>query len=207
MPKKRGRGALPGDQHRLGRVFPHKTCVNCGETKLATRFPKRGGLTYEKLVPTDVKRYDSQCKLCKKNALPGQDRSELKEPRRRPGKKKKAKKPEWNESEYRKRVRAETRVKSMQYLAMKGCEECDERDPRALEYDHKDPSDKGRNVSRLITEGYSWSSDKLRAEIRKCRVLCASCHRRHTIAQQGYYQDPIVAQVIKELAAEHGFDV
>ena len=72
--------------------MPRITCGNCGKEKAVSKFPKRGGPTYENLKPSDPRRYDSQCKLCKKPAKPGQRRNQLKEPVRRHKKKKKTKK-------------------------------------------------------------------------------------------------------------------
>jgi hypothetical protein len=207
------KGAKPGDQVRLGKTLPKMTCVNCGKTKGPGSFPKRGGPTYEKLKASDPRRYDSQCKLCKKPVPAGTKRKNLKEPVRKYGTNRKKKKtPKQQRSnqtrvEYKIKVRTETRIKSMLYLSEHGCEECGERDPRKLEYDHKNPSDKKRIISRLIVDGYSWASSILRAEIRKCRVLCANCHRKHTIEQQGYYATPEVVASLAEIADAHGFDV
>lgn len=200
-----------------GQTYPMLTCVNCGEEKRATRFPKRGGPSYEDIPATDPRRYDSQCKKCKKPAKPGQDRDDVKEPveaKRSSGnklahKKKKAKaraaKPKLTPAQYKQKVRKETRIKSMIYLAEKGCENCDERDPRKLEYDHKEPDDKSVTISRLIINGYSWSAPVLRAEIRKCRILCANCHRQHTVEQQGYYANDEIQSTLGELAARFKF--
>lgn len=197
--------------NRSGGTFPKLTCVNCGETKLATLFPKRGGPTYEKIKPTDPRRYDSQCKLCKKPVPVGTDRKDLTEPKLpggRPKKKKSKRRADWKgltPAEAKQKTRAETRIKSMLYLSGKGCCKCGERDPRKLEYDHKDPSTKHRGISVLITDGYSWASAILRAEIRKCRILCANCHRVHTIKQQGYYANPAVKKALRDIATKYGF--
>lgn len=194
--------------NRSGSFYPLITCINCGVEKRATRFPKRGGLSYENVKATDPRRYDRQCKLCKKprpsDAGPDYVHKEPKTPGI--GRPKKLQKRSRETARLTKQqVRIETRVKSMLYLAAKGCEECGERDPRKLEYDHKDPLNKHRGISRLITDGYSWASNVLRAEIRKCRILCANCHRVHTIKQQGYYASKAVKKTLCNLAAEHGF--
>ena len=57
------------------------------------------------------------------------------------------------------------------YKLLKGCESCGYRKHYAsLHYNHLDPSTKKKNVSscRTITA--------VKAEIRKCEVLCANCH-------------------------------
>jgi hypothetical protein len=197
---------------RTGKLYPQLTCVNCGETKRATRFPKRGGLTYENLPQLDPRRYDTQCKLCKKpkpvNAGSDYVHKEPKIPDMGRPKKKPSSRKRLKETARggKAQVRIDTRIKSMLYLAEKGCCKCGERDPRKLEYDHKDPSDKHRGISRLIVDGYSWASAVLRAEIRKCRVLCANCHRVHTIKQQGYYASAAVRATLRAIADTHGFE-
>jgi hypothetical protein len=55
-----------------------------------------------------------------------------------------------------------------------GCARCGHKDLSALDFHHVDPRSKKRNVS---TYAPSWSEEELRAEIAKCVVLCANCHR------------------------------
>lgn len=45
--------------------------------------------------------------------------------------------------------------------------------PVALDFHHLDPTEKDKNVGDLM----SFSTQKLKEEIRKCVVLCANCHR------------------------------
>lgn len=56
-----------------------------------------------------------------------------------------------------------------------GCVDCGEQDLIVLEFDHL--RDKSNNVSTLMHSG---STQKLIAEIEKCEVVCANCHRRRT---------------------------
>lgn len=44
-----------------------------------------------------------------------------------------------------------------------------------LDFHHRDPTTKAAKVSRLASQGRSWS--KLLREIEKCDVLCTACHR------------------------------
>lgn len=58
-----------------------------------------------------------------------------------------------------------------------GCTDCGySSHPAALEFDHVN-GDKSSNVSRLI--GSTW--DRIEAEIAKCEVVCANCHRIRTV--------------------------
>jgi hypothetical protein len=50
-----------------------------------------------------------------------------------------------------------------------------------MDFDHLDRSQKVANVGVIITRG-SWA--KLKAEIAKCEVVCANCHRLRTQKQQ-----------------------
>lgn len=217
---------------RKDRPFPMLTCTNCGETKKATRFPKRGDPAAKKYKVDDPRRYGKQCKLCLKPVPANAGDDYVHEEPKRQGSQRGAKK-RWgpkgshrkkvkvakkarkkrsdstglNAKELKQKTRIETRIKSMLYLSEKGCEECGERDPRKLEYDHKKPSDKKRGIARLIADNYSWSSPVLRREIRKCRILCANCHRVHTIKQQGYYASTEVQNALSCIAADYDFEV
>jgi hypothetical protein len=70
------------------------------------------------------------------------------------------------------------------YLKEHPCVDCGEDDIVVLEFDHQ--QDKLATVSEISREGYSLK--KLRAEISKCEVVCANCHRRRTAKQYGWYR-------------------
>jgi len=56
------------------------------------------------------------------------------------------------------------------------CEQCPESHVATLDFHHIIPSRKEFQISRAIADG--WSKDKILAEIKKCKVLCANCHRK-----------------------------
>ena len=92
----------------------------------------------------------------------------------------------------RARIKKELQAKMMQYLGDKSCESCGEADARVLEFDHINPSEKSFNIARGITHGLAWEA--ILDEIKKCRILCANCHRKHTAEQQGWYRLPNTTQ-------------
>jgi hypothetical protein len=73
------------------------------------------------------------------------------------------------------------------YLSTHPCIRCGQSNPHALEFHHA-RGNKEAEVSRLI--GLGSSLDRLIAEIEKCDVLCASCHRIITAEEQGWYKGP-----------------
>lgn len=196
--------------------YPTLTCRYCGETKGALHFPKLHGY-YQKYKTTDERRYDKVCKTCRKPLKPGEKREDVKPvmirsrsyggKRKKKPNKKRPRKGKFDANESRRVRKVETRIQSLRYLAEKGCEDCGERDPRVLEYDHINPKKKLRGIARLITDGFGWTSPTLKREIRKCRVLCANCHRRHTVLQQGYYAHEDIQREIGILAARFKFDL
>lgn len=46
----------------------------------------------------------------------------------------------------------------------------------ALEFHHSNPKEKDKNVCRML--GSEWN-EKLEIEIKKCKLLCANCHREY----------------------------
>lgn len=75
------------------------------------------------------------------------------------------------------------------YKLAKGCIDCGYGDnPVALDFDHREPELKTLNVSAMLT--YSWV--KIMAELDKCDVRCANCHRvrTHLLRQSQYRRRP-----------------
>ena len=65
------------------------------------------------------------------------------------------------------------RVEAMKVV--RGCETCGERHPGVLDFHHRDPKGKEMTVSRAVA-GRGWAA--IEAEIAKCELLCANCHRK-----------------------------
>ena len=172
-------------------------CNQCLKTKPLTEFHKNG--TGQKFPANDPRRYRPTCAECIRVTSACKGDSKFKPDRR--GKRNKGGRPRiyQDAAQLKRHVRRKTRVACLYYLAKAGCETCGEHDPRVLEFDHKDPTKKRETIARLISQGYAWSSEILRREIRKCRILCANCHRKHTIQQQDYYSHPDVRGALQEI--------
>jgi hypothetical protein len=79
--------------------------------------------------------------------------------------------------------RVANRALLLGYLLDHPCVDCGETDPIVLDFDHRDPSTKRNEVARLATTK-PWP--QVLAEIAKCDVRCANCHRRKTARQFGW---------------------
>jgi 5-methylcytosine-specific restriction endonuclease McrA len=84
-----------------------------------------------------------------------------------------------------KRHRIKIREKVFEFLSSKKCLDCGETDPIVLEFDHIHQKTKFKHVSKMLSGHYSWKS--VFAEIGKCEVRCANCHRRKTYFQLKCY--------------------
>ena len=89
-----------------------------------------------------------------------------------------------DQARHRKRVLAEQRtLYLLDYFADHPCADCGERDPMVLEFDHLDEHEKVFDVGHALPFR-AWSS--ILAEIAKCDVVCANCHRRRTARRGGH---------------------
>ena len=80
---------------------------------------------------------------------------------------------------------AQRRKRNREHLEIHPCLVCGESDPIVLEFDHRDSSTKHIEICEMSTR----SLQTIAAEIAKCDVLCANCHRRRTAKQQGWYKN------------------
>jgi hypothetical protein len=74
---------------------------------------------------------------------------------------------------------------TVEYLKTHPCVDCGETDFIVLEYDHV-RGKKRCAISYMIQNSYSLAS--LAAEIEKCDVRCANCHKRKSAKELGYYK-------------------
>ncbi len=83
----------------------------------------------------------------------------------------------------------------LDFFSENPCVDCGETDPVVLEFDHL--GEKDFNIAKGIRDR-NWES--VLAEISKCEVVCANCHRRRT-ARRGGFMRSVMA------AASNGDDV
>lgn len=82
-------------------------------------------------------------------------------------------------------VTEDNQKKLAEYLSCHPCVDCGETDIRVLDFDHV-RGKKSDEVSRMMSTGCSWST--IEAEIAKCEVRCANCHRIKTIERSGSWR-------------------
>jgi hypothetical protein len=89
---------------------------------------------------------------------------------------------EWyqrNKEEHKAKTKVRNKERRERFHALKQqlnlkCEFCGETDVACLDFHHKNPKEKERTVGRMHT----CSIEAVMAEIAKCQVLCANCHRK-----------------------------
>lgn len=79
-------------------------------------------------------------------------------------------------NECRKRLRARNSKFVRRVKKLNKCNRCPESDYRCLVFHHVEPA----NKHNIISEGVNqrWSLKKMKAEMRKCEILCSNCHLR-----------------------------
>jgi len=91
----------------------------------------------------------------------------------------------------RKKVRNEKRMRLLiEYLRRHPCADCREADPLVLEFDHL--FDKSFNVSNGFS-GRRW--EDVQAEMAKCDVVCANCHRRRTAERHSHVRAMLLGRL------------
>ena len=67
--------------------------------------------------------------------------------------------------------------KHVEKIKARGCDECGQRlPPSAMDFHHIDPNTKtNKKIGNAIC--YDWPIPKIDAEIAKCKLVCANCHR------------------------------
>ena len=136
-----------------------RTCTRCGETKSVDDFATRRRAT---------ERFDTYCRACRR----AYGRAHYEANRQR----------YIDQAAAQKRALADERVAYLlTYFADHPCADCGEADPVVLEFDHL--GDKSFSIGACLTR-YTWQT--ILAEMAKCDVVCANCHRRRTARRGGF---------------------
>ena len=78
------------------------------------------------------------------------------------------------------RTRSQNKDRLYAYLSAHSCIDCGQADIRLLEFDHVS-GEKTGGLAHFLSWGFNWST--IEAEIAKCEIRCANCHRIKTIEQ------------------------
>ena len=68
----------------------------------------------------------------------------------------------------------------------RGCTQCPETAPECLDFHHNDPAKKSFNIG---VRASAMSLEKVIAEVMKCTLLCANCHRKLHARQRELQQE------------------
>lgn len=80
----------------------------------------------------------------------------------------------------------------LNYLLKHPCQDCGESNPLVLEFDHV-RGVKAKDISNMVQQAWSWKA--IEAEIAKCAVRCANCHRRKTAYEQNWRLVSLIEQL------------
>lgn len=83
-------------------------------------------------------------------------------------------------------VSARYREMLAEYLLRHPCVDCGETNLQCLEFDHRDASTKVADVATLLRDRAAWA--RIEAEMQKCDVRCANCHRIVTAERAGSWR-------------------
>lgn len=94
-----------------------------------------------------------------------------------------------NTARRKRETREALRQEVARHLATHPCVDCGASDIRLLDFDHDDSAIKILAISAMIFDVWPW--DRIAAEIEKCQVRCANCHRRRTAITKGHLAPPL----------------
>lgn len=90
-----------------------------------------------------------------------------------------------SEKDGRNLLKNRNRAYAAEYKATHPCVDCGNTDPRVLDFDHRNRAEKLYSISFMLVRCFS--IEMLKAEIAKCDVRCANCHRIKTAEQMDRY--------------------
>jgi hypothetical protein len=93
------------------------------------------------------------------------------------------------------RERARAQAELLDQLRDTPCDDCGGRfAPYVMQFDHRDPTTKTHLVSQMI--GHA-STARILAEVAKCDIVCANCHRQRSYVQRTMAATAGVAQLVE----------
>lgn len=128
------------------------------------------------LCGSEISVYSRFCKDCQTDRVKERDRNRKRQMR------------QGGEAYARVRLAQEAQRESKrmwvcEYLSEHPCVDCGEDDILVLEFDHRGDEPKHRDVSVIMNSTYSIKA--LQAEVAKCDVRCANCHKRKSYERLG----------------------
>lgn len=93
-----------------------------------------------------------------------------------------------------KKYRETSNVKKQAFLAEqlvgKSCVDCGYSNILALEFDHREPTEKNFTISTFVSKSFASPKrfELLRKEIEKCDVVCSNCHTIRTARKFGSWR-------------------
>ncbi|MDT7546075.1 MAG: hypothetical protein QOE99_2185 [Actinomycetota bacterium] len=102
--------------------------------------------------------------------------------------------------ERKRQVRAEYRERLGNYLMEHPCVDCGENDIRVLDFDHRPGTVKVEAIAVLVMTQVPWR--RIEAEMAKCDVRCANCHRKRTAERGRHRRDTFLLTVFARRLAE-----
>ncbi len=88
----------------------------------------------------------------------------------------------YNKYDYQQKYRSRGKKLMKEYLEAHPCTDCGESNPWVLEFDHV-RGEKKNDVGKLVCMGRAVAT--IEAEIAKCEVVCANCHKIRTYTRKG----------------------
>jgi 5-methylcytosine-specific restriction endonuclease McrA len=90
-------------------------------------------------------------------------------------------------------LKERNRVRLLAYLSQHPCVDCGEGNLVVLDLDHL--RDKRWDIAYMVSAGFPWAT--IEAEIARCQVLCANCHRIKTARERGFYDRKVRGQLFE----------
>jgi hypothetical protein len=139
-----------------------KVCIGCGTEKPIEEFPYKSFIRRTR---------QTKCKVCtaeNSSRWYAENKDHHKE----------------NVKVNRQKSKQRAREYVYQYLLTHPCESCGKTDPEVLEFHHVHGKD--REIARMVASAFS--VEAIAAEIARCKVLCANCHRKLTAKEKGWFK-------------------